>query len=143
TYTLLSTLPIAPAVTPASLMGGSVGGSVTDANFNGVGGAATAPGMPLYAGLMDGVSVLPIYPDPNAWNVTFQGETVNIPSVNAGLPGPVIPGPAVINDIGIQNQFTLTPGDRVALTAFFVVTPEPSSCVLMMLGVAALVGRRR
>lgn len=143
TYTLITSLPIVPVITPASLMGGSTGGALTDANFNGVATAGTGGGQPLFAGLIDGATALSIYPHPSAWSVAFAGQTLNIPDANVGLPGPTIAGPAVMTDIGIRNQFTLTPGDRVTLNAFFVVTPEPSSCVLLVLGAFAALRRVR
>jgi len=141
-YNLLTTVPIAPPIVPSSLMGGSTGGSLTDANFDGIGTAATiGPGTSFYAGQIDGVSVLPLYSDPNSWSVLFPGQTVNIPATSAGLPGPTIPGPAVLASIGILHQFSLTPGDVVGITSFFVVVPEPASLVLLAVGALAL--RRR
>jgi len=141
-YNLVTTLPIAPPIVPSSLMGGSTGGSLTDANFNGVGTVATVgPGTSFYAGQIDGVGVLPLYPDPNSWSVLFPGQTVNIPQISAGLPGPTIPGPPALASIGILHQFSLTAGDAVSITSFFVVVPEPASVVLLVISGLAL--RRR
>jgi hypothetical protein len=144
TFTFVSTLPIAPPVVPSSLIGGSTGGSLTDANANGVGTVGTSGGIPFFFGQIDGANVLPIYPDPSSWSVSFPGETVNIPAANVGLPGPTIPGPQALSDIGIQHRFTLTPGDRVALTSFFQVEiPEPATAGLLLLGSLVVFRRRR
>jgi hypothetical protein len=141
TYTMITLLPIAPALTPASLIGGSTGGSVTDSNFDGIGGLSTAAGTPLYNGLADLVGVLPIYNHPYGVNFAFAGQTISIPSVNVGLPGPSIPNGAILSTIGIKHVFTLSPGDSASFTSFFVaVTPEPAS--LLLLGLLAIARRR-
>jgi hypothetical protein len=143
TFILTVILPVSPPITPTSLMGGSTGGSINDANFDGVGTLTTAgPGTSFYLGLIDLGGVLPIYADPYSVSVPFAGGTANIPAVAVGLPGPTLPGPPVFTSIGIQHEFTLTPGDAVAITSFFVVTPEPTSCALIGLGALALFRRR-
>ncbi|RMF81201.1 MAG: PEP-CTERM sorting domain-containing protein [Planctomycetota bacterium] len=142
TFNLVSTLPVAFPLPAPTLMGGSTGGSITDANFDGIGTAATAAPDAFYRGLIDGAAVLPIYPDPSSWSVPFAGGTATIPAVNAGLPGPTLPGPAVLSDIGIHHTFTLTPGDSIAVTSFFVVVPEPSSLLLLAIG-GVFAARRR
>ncbi len=90
----------------------------------------------MYSGEIDGVGVLPIYPHSTSFTAnSWAGETINIPAANVGLPGPTIPGPAANSSIGITHKFTLTPGDAVAFTSYFVVIPEPNSMVLI--GVAS------
>ncbi len=142
TFVLNVSLPIAPPVTPSSLIGGSVGGSVTDANNSGAATVATIAGVPFYNGLIDGVGALPIYPDPFSVSAPFSGGTANILALNPGLPGPTIPGPAALTSIGINHTFTLTAGDTIALTSFFVVVPEPASLGLLACG-ALLIGLKR
>jgi hypothetical protein len=141
-YNLVASVAVAPPIVPSSLIGGSTGGSLTDANFDGIGTVATVgPGASFYAGQIDGVSVLPLYSHPNSWSVSYPGQTVNIPATSAGLPGPTLPGPAVLTSIGILHQFSLTPGDVVGITSFFVAVPEPAS--LLLLAIASLALRRR
>ena len=136
-------VPVSPTITPSSLIGGSTGGSINDANFDGVGTLATlGSGQPFYAGLIDGVTVLPLYADPFSVSVPFAGGTALIPALNAGLPGPTIPGPAVLSSIGIDHRFSLTAHDTAALTSFFVAVPEPTTGALLALGGLLLAARR-
>jgi hypothetical protein len=151
-FTVSITVPIAPPIPGATLHGGSTGGSVTDSNFNGVGGMSTivsVPGTPFYSGQIDGVGVLSIYPDPTSFPAggifAFPGQTVNIPALNPGLPGPTLPsGPALLT-IGIAHHFLLAAGDSISTSSFFVVqpVPEPSSFVLALVGLVAVVYRVR
>jgi hypothetical protein len=143
TFNVITSLPVSPSILSASLIGGSTGGSVTDANFDGSATAATSPGFPFFNGELDSAGVLPLHPDPSSWSVGFAGGTVNIPAVSAGLPGPTLPGPPVLSTIGIHHTFTLTPGDRIAMTSFFVAVPEPSTLGFLAIGMLALLRRTR
>jgi hypothetical protein len=137
-FTLIVSVPVSPPITPSSLMGGSTGGSVTDANFDGIGTVSTIPPAPFYMGTIDGNPALALLPDPFSVSVPYAGGTANIPATSAGLPGPTLPGPAVLSDIGITHRFSLTAGDIIGITSFFVVTPEPTSLLLLGLGILAL-----
>lgn len=145
-YTITVTLPV-PAIGVATVMGGSVGGSVTWNGAGGTGGILTygtgAPGSALFNGQIDLVNVLGILPAPGGVAGAFPGNTVNIPATNVGLPGPTIPGPMVAASIGIQLQFILSAGDSVAITSYFQVEPIPAPAGLALLGLAGLAGSRR
>jgi len=145
-FTIVTQLPIAP-LTPSTVMGGSVGGSVTDANGNGSGGINTVPGSSIFGGMIDGSVV------PNAQLLShpfssdpflFGGDTNNIPAGDFGLPGPTEPGPAALNSIGIRLEFELSPGDSVAISSFFQVEiPTPGSAALLSVAGVFAVRRRR
>ncbi len=153
TFIVTVDLPIAP-IPVGTLIGGSMSGSVTDANVNGLGGVSTVSPAALYTGRIDGtnlVGLAELHPDPYSTPAFgFAGDSSSIAPVSFGLPGPTVPGPAVTTSIGIQNEFSLSPGDIASMTNVFIVqpVPEPSSLVLGMLGAAALAwivarGRRR
>lgn len=138
TFVVSVSLPIAPPIPGATLVGGSIGLTVTDANFDGVGTVSSVTGTPIYLGTIDGGAVLPLLPDPSSVSVPFAGGSAVI-SDSFGLPGPTSPGPAALTSIGIEHTFTLTPGDRASLTSFFVVVPEPGSVTLAIIGGFCLV----
>ncbi|REK10294.1 MAG: PEP-CTERM sorting domain-containing protein [Planctomycetota bacterium] len=141
-YTVSVLVPIAPPLAGATLHGGSTGGSVTDADGSGTGGLSTitsVAGVPFYQGQIDGTTVLSIYPDPTSFPITFSGQTVTIPALNPGLPGPTLPSGPALASIGIVHRFLLSPGDSVATTSFFQVVPEPSSIALASISLLTLV----
>jgi hypothetical protein len=144
TFTLNVTVPV-PAIPGSSLIGGSMGGSFTDANGNGANfdsSGATA----IYTALIDGVSVATLHPSPVNL-VVGNFLTGDVPSVSFGNPIPSQAGPALATDMSIQLKFTLSAGDTAALTSVFVVepVPEPSTVVLALLGgaCALFVARRK
>lgn len=136
TFVVSVILPIFPAVAPFSLMGGSVGVTMTDANSNGL-ASLTDAGQGIFVGQIDGVDVLDLLDDPYTLSVLFAGQTV-VDSDVAGLPGPTIPGPPAFATIGIVHKFNLTPGDVVGMTSFFIIEPIPEfgSFGLMIAGLA-------
>jgi hypothetical protein len=144
TFTLTVTVPV-PPIGPTSLIGGSVGGSFTDADGTGAtfdSSGATA----IYTALIDGAPVGTLHPSPVAL-VAGSFLTGDVPSVAFGTPIPSAPGPALVTDMGISLKFTLSAGDTAALTSVFVVepVPEPSTIVLALMGLACglFVARRR
>lgn len=139
TFTITTTVPIAPPLTGGTVVGGSTGITVTDANNDGVGSVTTLAGVPVFGGTVDGSIVLPLLADPFTLTVPFAGGTASATD-DAGLPGPsIISGPA-LTSIGIVQEFVLSPGDRAVGSAFFdiePIVPEPTS-VLIFAGLALL-----
>jgi hypothetical protein len=143
TYTVTAVQTVSPALL-STFIGGSTGGSVTDANFNGLGGLGTVAPTAFYQAYLDATMVLALYPHPYSTTpFLFQGDTVNIPNVSAGLPGPSIASGPVLSQISIQHKFTLSAGDSVALTSFFVVTPEPATLAMLAFGSLMIMRKRR
>ncbi|MBX7106781.1 MAG: hypothetical protein K1X57_22085 [Gemmataceae bacterium] len=137
TYIVAVSLPIAPPQVPFTVHGGSIGMTLTDSNFNGV-GSVTDAGVAAYQGQIDGVTVLDLFDVPFALNIAFAGQSVTT-SDFAGLPGPTLPSGPALSTIGIVHTFKLTPGDSASLTSFFVVEaiPEFGSLGLAACGVLA------
>jgi len=143
-FTVSVTLPISPQG-PATVHGGSMGATLTDANFNGSATVATSVGVPLYRGLIDGATVLSIYPDPYLLGVSFAGQSVPVPPLNPGLPGPTLASGPALSTIRIINQFTLSPGDIFSGNSFFVVeaVPEPGTLGLLAVSLSIVTLARR
>jgi hypothetical protein len=143
TFTLNVTVPV-PAIPGATVIGGSVGGSFTDANGGGATFASSGSNA-IYTALIDGVSVATLHPSPvNLVAGSFL--SANVPPADFGTPIPSLAGPALTTDMSIQLKFTLSAGDTAALTSVFVVeAPEPSTVVLALMGVACglFVARRK
>src|SRR4051812_38309554 len=143
-YTLIFTLPVSPAITGGSRMGGSVQGGLTDTGDGSAILSTLGPGTAMYYGQIDGVNVLPLWPDLKTITVSSAFGSAS-DSTSAGVPGPTLPGPNVSTSIGIEHQFSLTPGDRATFSSVFVVTavPEPGSLSLLAIGGLVLFYRRR
>jgi hypothetical protein len=139
-YTLILTLPVAPAL-PASITGGSISGSLT--SISGPSGAtvSTFPGSSFYTALIDGSPWQTLYDHPTSFSVG-SGST-DIHHVAFGAPIPSLPGPAVLSTIGIALDFRLTSQDAVSFTSnFFVSVPEPRLALLLVPALLALALRR-
>jgi hypothetical protein len=147
TFTLETSLPVDPFGGP-NLMGGSVGGSLTETNGNGA-TLSSPSGSSVYSALIDGVVVQQLLGSSiSSYSVSANPlKTVPVGPADFGLTGPNLvnaPAPSVNSSIGIRLRFTLSPGDQASLTSVFVVqTPEPAIAGLLGVGALALLGLRR
>lgn len=146
TYTFTVTLPIAPPVVPVSTIGGSIGVTVTDTNGNGVAAVGSAGAGFVFNAANDGATTLQLLGPGFALSAPFAGGSATA-SASAGLPGGTIASLAANGSISITHTFTLTPGDAVGLTSFYLVNAVPESGTLALFGAGALgllrFGRRR
>lgn len=123
----------------SSLVGGSVGITLTDANFNGSTSVSTTGVNPIYVGRLDGVDELSLFPAAYSLSTGVVGDTT-VDSMVAGLPGPTIPAGPLSSTMEVVLRFTLSPGDLVGMTGFFIAVPEPSSMALVVVGLVGLTG---
>ncbi len=145
-YTLTVSLPITPPVVPVSTIGGSIGVTVTDANGNGVATVGSLGSGYVFNAANDGTTTLQLMGPGFALNAPFAGGSATA-SASAGLPGGTIGSIAASGTISITHTFTLTPGDSIGLTSFYLVNPVPEPGTLALFGSGALgllmFGRRR
>ncbi|MCA9292028.1 MAG: hypothetical protein KDA25_12930 [Phycisphaerales bacterium] len=139
TFALTILLPTI-AIPDGTFIGGSVAaGLTTDANG---GTLSTVGNNPLWTALMDGVAVESLLDAPFSLTNPGIGSMGDQESFGLGVGGPEQPGPALVGQMGIRIEFSLTGGDQFTATSVFaVVVPAPAA--LAMFGVAGLVGRRR
>jgi hypothetical protein len=146
-FNLAFSLPILSAFSP-SIMGGSIDATLFD--FNGNGSAALAPiaiSPSVYRGTIDGATVLSLFAANIGCAASGPGCTASGSDI-FGLPGLTEPGPAVTGAIGMFLNFSLSAGDRVNFLTNFAVEPPapvplPASLPLLLLGLGALLRKRR
>jgi hypothetical protein len=141
-YTLAISIGIVDPWNQGTLVGGTVGGLLTDLD----GGGATlsdAFGNPLMTGRIDEMGVLDVGVAPFSFTAPAGGTTLF--DVTDGLPGPTIPGPMDVNSsYGLLLTFALGAGDQVEIDGEFQVkyVPGPASLALLAMGMT-VAGRRR
>lgn len=127
TFNVTFLVPIVPQG-PQVTINGSIGGSATDANSNGVTLSTSPPS--IYQAQIDGVTVQTLLNDPQSFSAGSGGT--------AGF-GPAGFGPTTLNQtanstIAIKVIFTLSPGDIASFTSVFNVVAVPEPGTLMLLG---------
>jgi len=132
---------------PTATGGATVIGILTTGSAGGTLGHVTpASGTPpsMYSALVDGSVFQTLLDfDSSVSLSSFGSDTTGAQSF--GLPGLTKPVPGgVSTSIGSRLSFSVTPGASVAFTSRFEVVPEPSTALLLGVGLIALrVGRRR
>jgi hypothetical protein len=145
TFFLDVAMPIG-APLAATLIGGSVTGTVTDLTGDGATVASLPTGAPIYRALTDvdgffnGNLAGSLLAGASASAGSFQSATIG--PATFGAPIPSQPYGAVTTNIAIRLAFTLTAGDSASFTSLFVVVPAPAGA-FAMLGLFGLGGRRR
>ena len=146
TYTFTVTLPITPPVVPTSTIGGSIGVTVTDTNNSGSATVGSVGSGFVFNAANDGTTTLQLLGPGFVLDAPFAGGS-STAFANAGLPGGTIASVAANGTISITHTFTLTAGDSIGLTSFYLVNPvpEPGTLALFASGASGLLalGRRR
>lgn len=144
TFFVMVSLPVAPHA-GATKIGATIGGSVTDSNFDGVGSVRASTGeSSIFTAFIDGTPWLTLFNAPYVAEVPFTGGTEILGPDGDGLPGPTLDGPVGIwTYISVTLKFDLTAGDRASFTGVFIVdyVPTPAG-VLAFLGLGLLRRRR-
>lgn len=145
TFTITVSSVTGPIGAPTTLTGGSAQGGVTDTNGNGATLSTTGAGSAFYTSLMDGGDWVSLYVDPDSVSAGAFLSNSFFPVEDFGTPIPSLAGPAVVSSIGIRFKFDLTGMDRGTGSGVFVVepVPEPSTALLVAMGLGALALRRR
>jgi MYXO-CTERM domain-containing protein len=141
-FTIDASALVNPSILGGTSHRGQVGGSVTDANNDGIGGAAVAPGTNLYEAFVDGVSAKTMLDDSNSYGFSGVGGTTGI---GPGSFGPEAGPLNAISDLKLTYTFFLAAGDSISLNGFYFIEsdPIPAPAALGLLGIAGLAGRRR
>ena len=136
-FTITVSTVIGPVGAP-TVTGGSAQGGVTDTNNDGATLSTSGVGMSFYTSLIDGADYVGLYADPSSVTVGI-GLSGNLsPLEDFGTPIPSLPGPAVVNTIGVRFQFDVTGLDRATGSGVFVIEPVPEPTTGILLGAGLL-----
>lgn len=149
TFFLFATDLLASPMMESSLVGGSVSGTYTDLNGDGVLVSAPDAGS-IYTAFVDATTVDPF--DGMVVGTLLDGATGSAGNFLSGnFEGssfgdfPTIPGqmgPEALLNYGMILEFTVSAGDTVGLTSSMAIA-APAPGALALLGLAGVCGRRR
>jgi len=134
-FVILLTVPLDHAYSPQVQYGGSAGFTIV-----GTGGGEIATlgmGQSLWEAQLDGVEVGSLFDHPGGTGFTGSGSSSTSGNLTPGVFGPVL------DSIGIQLNFSLTPDDSVTVTGIFGMSEIPGPSTMALLGLGAVIGRRR
>lgn len=139
-FTVNMLLPITPPVAAPSLYRGSITGKVLDGHLNGTFKDGTASlldntGNGIYAGRIDGASVLPLFGV--SLTCSNSGCSSTTSDQSGGFPAFLTGGPAANTSIGTTLTFSLSAHDRVDFnTTFEITSPVPVPGAVWLFGSA-------
>jgi hypothetical protein len=151
-FNLSFSLPVTPAIPGPSLYKGSITATVTDRNNSGSALIDDYTGNGIYAGLIDGTSILPLFAVSPLQCGPGAGCSATGSDYSAGFGSFIGGGPAVNSSIGTTLKFSLSAGDRVTFNTLFEVValdanPVPVPAAVWLLGSAMIglvgISRRR
>lgn len=137
TFTVTITLPVI-VNWAASTAGGSIGVTLTDANFSGGATFASDGTQPVYLAKIDGNPLHALMDEPYTLSTAVLGGSI-VGNDSFGLPGFTFPSGPLTSSMEVVLNFTLSPGDRAVVTGTFAVIPEPGTGLVVGLGALALV----
>lgn len=138
------TLPVSSPL-PFTLVGGSVSGTLKDLNGNGASLSSIGTSS-LYTSFTDfgfGTQSTAAALLSSTTIAAAANQSASIGPAGFGGVVPSKPNGAVLDNITVQFQFTLSAGDAATFTSIFDVQTVPAPGVLALLGVAGAVRSRR
>ncbi len=144
-YNAIVSMPLA-AFAYNAIVNSSVGVTATDSDGNNIMLVDEDGGLAFYRGRVNGGTLLSLTPPAIPITTADCSPFPNDPGCTAtsatGVPFQAA-GPGVANDIEIILHFVLSPGDSVGITSRFEIVPEPTTGLLLGLGLFGLAVARR